>query len=291
MELAVFIGFGAVAAALMMWVYFDAMELGKPAVGWAVAQPLLGWILFAPLILYVIFREHGPRRVIPEGGAQRQVTYVFSFVGFGMAAFAVSLLIAMSLVSLVGDVDSQDYRKTVASSLAMIVLGLLLWAVIWFPAVSRLPSIMEDDRFRASFYLHRGYIYTLIALSAIVAFITGLWLLAGLLSEAFGVGDVATEDWIWTLGPLLVSFAVIALHFGGYVRTPAHQAMQSRFDSIPPPPFVGAVPPPVTTEAVAPSAAQPAAAHGGSAHFCSQCGGSLVEGQRFCPNCGAAVSG
>ncbi len=50
---------GILAVALVAWIYFDATELGKPAVGWALAVPVLGWFLFLPIVLYLIFREQG----------------------------------------------------------------------------------------------------------------------------------------------------------------------------------------------------------------------------------------
>jgi hypothetical protein len=112
--------------------------------------------------------------------------------------------------------------------------------------------------------------------------------------RAFGVGDVASEDWSWTLGPLVISLVVVWLHVYAYVRVPSYQAMQARFDSIPPPPFIGAAPPPPsadTVEAARSAMATEPAGRAGSPHFCSQCGGRLVEGQRFCPNCGAAIGG
>lgn len=271
------------ALALIAWVYFDATELGKPAIPWALAQPVLWWFLFLPLILYAIFREQGQRRAVPPGAARRQAAYVLSFVGYAAVAYGAAALIGMAVVLLSTDIGDTAIREIASSSVAAVVVGSGLWAAAWLPAEGRVASIDDDAEFRATFYLHRAYLYTVFGVAWLVTLTTGMWFLAGLVSSLSGVGDVDVEAWSWTLGPLAVSFMVLASHYAIYFQTDRYRAMLRRFEAIPPPPTLG----------VSPSAAV-AAVSGGTqiatgAAYCGSCGTAIGPDQQFCTNCGSRL--
>ncbi len=88
------------ALSIIMWVYFDATELGKPAIPWAIAQPMLWWLFFLPLILYAIFREQGQRRSSrPAAPAARRPTSPATFWKKKCASFRLSSAFRQHLLS------------------------------------------------------------------------------------------------------------------------------------------------------------------------------------------------
>jgi hypothetical protein len=267
------------ALAIIMWVYFDATELGKPAIPWAIAQPMLWWLFFLPLLLYAIFREQGQRRVVPPGGARRQAVYILSFIGYSGLAYGLAVVVGATIVRLGGDVGSGTYKDVLASSLAAAIIGGLIWAVVWPQAGRRLGNDLDDSEFWATFYLHRAYLYTVFGVSWLVAALAGMWILGGVIGSIVGAGtDFGT--WAWALGPLAVAFAAIAFHYFFVMRTPAYQQLVRRCNSSPEPAITGATSAPVAAPASAGSRAP------GVRHFCPRCGAPVGPTDTFCSSCG-----
>ena len=281
---AIFTGFFIVWLALAMWVYFDATERGKAAIPWAGAVFFLGAFGVIPLILYVIFRETGQRPVVPPGGAQRQALYVVSFAGLGTLMVGLSLIASATIARILpGDAISDNgYREALASSIAAMIIGGLAWGSQWWRAASRIVSLADDQEFRATFYLHRAYLYTVLGFAWVIAFITGLWFLGGGLADALDVEGVDTVGWLPALGPLLVSLFVVGGHYLLGLDTPRYKELHARFDAMAAPPLVA------DSTASVPAAPAPSPATPGQ-RFCSQCGRPVQPTDAFCAGCGSAL--
>jgi hypothetical protein len=285
---AIAIGFGILWLALAMWVYFDATDRGKASIGWALAMFLAGWLLVAPLILYLIFRDVGARPAVAPGAGRRQYFYVVSFVGFATLVIGLSLLISTTIARVLSEdaIGDDGYRQALASSVTAIIIGGAIWAYHWFQAEMRLRSMTEDEEFRATFFLHRAYLYTLVAVSWIIAFLSGMWLLGGGLANAFGVEEVEPVGWLPALGPVAVALLAVGVHYLFSFETTAYKEMLSRFEAIPPPPLIGVS---AAAEAQPPSAPPPAArapAETAERRFCSHCGARVEADDVFCSSCG-----
>lgn len=281
---AIFTGFFIVWLALAMWVYFDATERGRAAIPWAGAVFFLGpWGLIA-LVLYVIFRETGQRPVAPPGGARRQALYVVSFAGLGTLMVGLSLIVSATIARVLpGDaIGNNGYREALASSIAAIIIGGLAWGSQWLRAASHVVSLTDDQEFRATFYLHRAYLYTVSGLAWVIAFITSLWFLGGALANALDVEDIEPVRWLPALGPLLVSLFVIGGHYLFGLDTPRFKELQARFDAIPAPPLV-------SSAAVSVPAPPPSPPTASGRRFCSQCGQAVQPTDAFCSGCGSAM--
>lgn len=298
---AILIGFLILWLALTMWVYFDATERGKPSFVWAGAVFFLGFFAVIPLILYLIFRDTGTRTVVPPGGARRQYLYIVSFSGLATLMVGLTLLLITTIMRILDEatISNNDYREAVAAAAAAIILGAAFWASHWFRAVARLERIDDPVEFRASFYLHRAYIYSVFALSWVVIFIAGLWLLGGGLAHLLETEDIESVDWLPALGPIIVAFSVFAFHYLVHFDIPDYRALLNRFETIPPPPVVGATQEPATLVAVAAPASPPAPqaaafsppqASGPADRHCTQCGAPARPTHRFCYVCGAALA-
>ena len=237
MSVALFTAFSILGVALVMWVYFDAVERGKAAIPWALSVIFLGWLFAAPLILYVIFRDTGQRPVIPPGGARRQALYVVSFAGLVTLLIGLGVLSTTTIIRAISDeaIGDDDYREALAGSIAAIMIGGVAWAIQWSRADPRLAAVKDEQEFRATFYLHRAYIYTVIGLGCIVVFVTGLWFLGGGLSAAFGSEGVDLEDWLPALGPLAVGLLAIGYHYVFALDSSRYHQALARFDSVSPP--------------------------------------------------------
>ncbi|MFQ5880042.1 MAG: DUF5671 domain-containing protein [Dehalococcoidia bacterium] len=307
MPAAIGTGFFILWLALTMWVYFDATEHGKPAIAWAGVVFFLGWALLIPLILYLIFRETGHRWAVPPGSGRRVYLYVVSFAGYGMLAIGLSLLISTTIARALSEeaVGDDGYRQALASALAAIIIGAAVWASHWFRAESRLGSIADDQEFRATFFMHRSYLYTLFGLSWLLSFIFGLWFFGGLLANVFDVEGVELVGWLPALGPLSVALIAIGYHYSVHFETPAYKQLQARFASIPGPvviapsgetSFLGMQPaarpsastPPSPAHA-APPPQSAATAEAAASRFCSQCGQEAQPADVFCSGCGARL--
>lgn len=286
-------GFFALWLALALWVYFDATERGKAAIPWAAAVFFLGLFGAVPLILYVIFRDTGQQPVVPPGGARRQAVYIVSFAGLATLLIGFSLIGSVTMVrALSEDAISDDgFREALASSIAAIVIGGLAWASQWFQATPRLASLTDDQEFRATFYLHRAYLYTVFGVSWAIAFIAGLWFLGGALANALDVEDVEPELWLAALGPLVGSLLMLGFHYSFCFETPEFMELRSRFEKIPAPPLTAA--PARETAAPSPprtaSAPPPSPAAAPERRFCSQCGVAAQVEDSFCSRCGARL--
>jgi uncharacterized membrane protein len=291
---AILTGFFILWLALAMWVYFDATERGKPSIVWALSVFFLaGFLFFIPLILYLIFRDTGQRMHVPPGGGRRQYLYIVSFAGLGTLIVGLTLLITTTIVRAIseGAIGDDGYREALASSIAAIIVGLGVWATHWFRAEHRLASMPDDEEFRAAFYLHRAYLYTVFGLSWIIVFIAALWLLGGGLANAFAVEDIEPEGWVPALGPILIALLVIAFHYLASFETPQYKELLARFESIPPPPVIGgptAAPATASSQAVHPSS-PPATAQPEGRRYCTRCGAQAVPEDAFCSSCGAAL--
>jgi len=279
---AIFTGFFIVWLALAMWVYFDATERGKAAIPWALSSFFAGFI---PLVLYVIFRETGQRPAVPPGGARRQALYVVSFAGLGTLMVGLSLIVSATIARVLSDeaISDNGYREALASAIAAIIIGGLAWGSQWLRATSQLVSSTDDQEFRATFYLHRAYLYTVLGLAWVIAFITGLWFLGGGLANALDVEGIDPVGWLPALGPLLVSLFVVAGHYLLGLDTPRYKELHARFDAIPAPLLIGG-----STASVA-AAPPPSPAPPGQ-RFCSQCGRPALPTDAFCAGCGAALN-
>src|SRR5438309_370210 len=210
MGIAVFFSLSVLWFALAAWVYFDAAERDKPAILWAALILFSFFFLFIPIVLYPIFRDSGQRRFVPAGGGSRQYLYVAAFAGL----------------------------TTLLTGLAIVVAA-AVWAPHWFRTVPRLAQIADDQEFRATFHLHRVYVYTVLGIAGITLFLSGLWVIGGGLAQLLGVQSTDAIDWVLVLGPVVVALGVIAFHYLWVMGTPEHKEFQRRFDSIPPPAIIG----------------------------------------------------
>ena len=286
--LAISVGFFILWLALAMWVYFDATERGKASIAWALAMFLPPPLLVAPLILYLIFRDVGARLAVAPGAGRRQYLYIVSFVGFATLVIGLSLLISATIARVASEdaVGDEGYREALASSVTAIIIGGAIWAYHWLQAERRLGSITEDEEFRATFFLHRTYLYTVFGISWIIAFVSGMWLLGGGLANAFGVEGVEPVGWLPALGPVVVALLAVGTHYLFSFETASYKELLSRFEAIPPPPLIGVGAP---TQAYAPPGPPPAARAPAGAterRFCSYCGGRVEADAVFCSSCG-----
>jgi hypothetical protein len=285
---AIAIGFFVLWLAFAMWVYFDASERGKASIGWALAMFLVGWALVVPIVLYVIFRDVGARLAVAPGAGRRQYLYVASFVGFATLVIGLSLLISTTIARVIseGALGDDGYRQALAASVTAIIIGAAIWAYHWFQAERRLGGIVEDGEFRATFSLHRTYLYTLFGVSWIIAFLSGMWLLGGGLASAFGVEDVEPVGWLPALGPVVVALLAVGIHYVFSFETPSYKELLSRFEAIPPPPLIGVSAPAEAYPPPAPSSPTPAAGEATERRFCSHCGARVEADAVFCSGCG-----
>lgn len=290
---AIVTGFFILWLALTMWVYFDATERGKPAIVWALTVFFLaGFLFFIPLILYLIFRDTGQQQVVPPGGGRRQYLYIVSFAGLGTLLVGLAVLSTTTLARAISEdaIGDDSYREALASSIAAIIVGVAVWSTHWFRTERRLTSMTSDEEFRASFYLHRAYLYTVFGLSWIIVFIAALWVLGGGLANAFDVEDVEPESWVPALGPLLIALLAIVFHYLESFETPRYSEMLASFEAIPPPPLVGGGAPvqaAVVSPAAPPPPPPPPAAD--AARYCTRCGAAAAPADAFCASCGAAL--
>ncbi len=290
---AIVTGFFILWLALAMWVYFDATERGRPSIVWAGAVFFLGPFGLIALALYVTNRDSGQRVQVPPGGGRRQYLYIVSFAGLATLIVGLSLLLTTTIVRAISEeaIDGNGYREALAGSLAAIIVGVVVWSTHWFRAERRLPSLPDDEEFRAVFYLHRAYLYTVFGLSWIIVFIAALWLLGGGLAEALAVEDVEPEGWVPALGPALIALLVIAFHYLVSFETPQYKDLLVRFGTIPAPPVIGG--PATEAAAAAPQPTSlppsPPAATSEERRHCTRCGAAAAPEDVFCASCGAAL--
>jgi len=284
---AIGIGFFILWLALAMWVYFDATERGKGSIGWALAMFFVGWAL-VPLILYLIFRDVGARTAVAPGAGRRQYLYIVSFAGFATLVIGLSLLISTSIARVIseGAIGDEGYRQALASSVTAIIIGGAVWGYHWLRAERRLSSVTEEEEFRATFFLHRTYLYTVFGVSWVIAFLSGMWLLGGGLANAFAVEHVEPVGWMPALGPLAVALLAVGTHHLFSFETTSYKQLLSRFEAIPPPPLIGVA---AAAQAPPPPAPPPAArapAEATERRFCSHCGARVEADDVFCSGCG-----
>jgi MFS family permease len=285
--LAISVGFFILWLALAMWVYFDATERGKGSIGWALAMFFVGWAL-VPLILYLIFRDVGARTAVAPGAGRRQYLYIVSFAGFATLVIGLALLISTSIARVISEdaVGDEGYRQALASSVTAIIIGAAVWFYHWFRAERRLSSIAEDEEFRATFFLHRAYLYTVFGVFWIIAFLSAMWFLGGGLANAFAVEHVEPVGWLPALGPVVVALLAVGTHHLFSFETTSYKELLSRFEAIPPPPLIGVA---AAAQAPPPPAPPPAArapAEATERRFCSHCGARVEADDVFCSSCG-----
>jgi MFS family permease len=284
------IGFFILWLALAMWVYFDATERGKAAIGWALAMFFVGWAL-VPLILYLIFRDVGARTAVAPGAGRRQYLYIVSFAGFATLVIGLALLISTSIARVISEdaIGDEGYRQALASSVTAIIIGGAVWVYHWLRAERRLGGITEDEEFRATFFLHRTYLYTVFGVSWIIAFLSGMWLLGVGLANAFAVEDVEPVGWLPALGPLVVALLAVGTHQLFSFETTSYKQLLSRFEAIPPPALIGVSAAVQAQPAPAPPPAARAPAETTERRFCSHCGARVEADDVFCSSCGEGV--
>jgi hypothetical protein len=284
---AIGIGFFILWLALAMWVYFDATERGKASIGWALAMFFLGWAL-VPLVLYLIFRDVGARVAVAPGAGRRQYLYIVSFVGLATLVIGLALLISISIARVISgeDVEDEGYRQALASSVTAIIIGGAIWLYHWLRAERRLGGITEDEEFRATFFLHRAYLYTLFGVFWIIAFLSGMWFLGGGLASAFAVEHVEPVVWLPALGPVVVALLAVGTHYLFAFETISYKELLSRFEAIPPPALIGVGAPTQAQPAPAPPPAARAPAGTTERRFCSYCGAQVEADDVFCSSCG-----
>ena len=273
--------------ALAMWVYFDATERGKGSIGWALAMFFVGWAL-VPLVLYLIFRDVGARTAVAPGAGRRQYLYIVGFVGFATLVIGLALLTSTTIARVISEdaIGDEGYRQALASSVTAIIIGAAVWGYHWLRAERRLSSVTEDEEFRATFFLHRTYLYTVFGVSWIIVFLSGMWLLGGGLANAFAVEEVEPVGWLPALGPLVVALLAVGTHYLFSFETTAYKQLLSRFEAIPPPPLIGVTAAVQAQPAPAPPPAARAPAETTERRFCSHCGARVEADDVFCSGCG-----
>jgi MFS family permease len=284
---AIGIGFFILWLALAMWVYFDATERSKASIGWALAMFFVGWAL-VPLVLYLIFRDVGARTAVAPGAGRRQYLYIVSFAGFATLVIGLALLISTTIARVISEdaIGDEGYRQALASSVTAIIIGVAVWFYHWFRAERRLSSIAEDEEFRATFFLHRAYLYTVLGVSWIIAFLSGMWFLGGGLANAFAVEHVEPVGWMPALGPVVVAFLAVGIHYLFAFETTSYKELLSRFEAIPAPALIGVGAPTQAQPAPAPPPAARAPAGTTERRFCSYCGARVEADDVFCSSCG-----
>jgi len=273
--------------ALAIWVYFDATERGKGSIGWALAVFFVG----LPLVLYLIFRDVGARTAVAPGAGRRQYLYIVSFAGFATLVIGLALLISTSIARVISEdaVGDDGYRMALAASTTAIIIGGAIWGYHWLRAERRLASITEDEEFRATFFLHRTYLYTVFGVSWIIAFLSGMWLLGGGLANAFAVEEVEPVGWLPALGPLVVALLAVGTHHLFSFETTSYKELLSRFEAIPAPPLIGVSGAAEAQPAPAPPPAARAPAGTTERRFCSHCGARVEADDVFCSSCGEGL--
>ena len=292
---AIAIGPFILVVALAMWVYFDATEHGKPAIPWALSVLFLGWALFLPLILYAIVRETGHRWAVPEGGGRRVYAAVLTFAGLVTLMIGASVLISGLIArGLSSDAVGDDtMREILAFGITGIISGGIIWTIHWLAAQRRLLIIADDQEFRASFFLFRSYLYTMIGLAWIVVFVAGLWSMGGGLANLFGIEEVDPVNWVPALGPLVVGLAVVAYHFVTQFGDDHYRQMEARFAPLPGPLLimpsgeVSVTSPPAHIPGRPPRDV-PSAARA-TRQFCTGCGAEAQPQDTFCGSCGTRL--
>ncbi len=284
---AISIGFFILWLALAMWVYFDATERGKAAIGWALAMFFVGWALVT-LILYLIFLDVGARTAVAPGAGRRQYLYIVGFVGFATLVIGLALLTSTTIARVISEdaVGGEGYRQALASSVTAIIIGGAVWVYHWLRAERRLSSITVDEEFWATFFLHRTYLYTLFGVSWVIAFLSGMWLLGVGLANAFAVEDVDPVAWLPALGPVGVALLAVGTHYLFSFETTSYKQLLSRFEAIPAPPLIGVTVAAQAQAAPAPPPAARAPAETTERRFCSYCGARLEGDDVFCSSCG-----
>ena len=250
MSIMAYLVVGILIFALVAWIYFDATELNKPAIGWALAVASLGWLLFLPVVLYLIFRDHGRRRIVAPGGARRQAPVIASLTGLTLFAFGLSVLLGASIAKLTdsSSIEFETYHQLLALSFSSLLVGGVTWGAAWALIESRLSTIDDADEYWGFFYIYRAYLYTVIGLGIVQTILSSVWLLGGVWAQVFGGTEVEAKDWTWAAGALAVGAVLTGLHYM-QTRSSKYNARLERFTAIEPPPVVGSVPGPSPVQA------------------------------------------
>ncbi len=225
---AIVIGFLALWLALAMWVYFDAIQLGRPAIAWAGSVLFLGWLLLVPLFLYLIFRDR-PGRPVAPGSGRRLYLYIASFSALAVTVTGLFILIAGVLEGAVSDFGDQ-FREALATSIAVLAVGGPVWLYHWRTANRTVSRSDDEDEFQATFVMHRSYLHVVVGFYAIIAGLLALLTIGAALGTALDVGDLDVENWIGAAGGLVVVLVVIAAHYWGELRTSSYRSLKDRYE-------------------------------------------------------------
>ncbi len=196
-----------------------------------------------------------------------------------------------------GAIGDDSYRDLISSSLAAIVVGGALWGAVWFRADSRLPDIVDDAEYWATFNLYRAYLYTVIGVGWLVAILSSLWFITGLIGNALDVNYADAEAWTWSLGPVLVGLIIVATHYLVYLKSPRYEKEMARFHALPSLPQIGPASSqmsqtqaPAATGGPARAPDMPPPGEGG-ALYCGRCGAMAAGDEAFCRRCGNRLAG
>ena len=324
------LSFGAAALvwALASWVYFDATEHGKrfPVI-WGLVMLFLGWTVI-PEIIYFSVRNQGAHMEVADRVGIRQYLVTTSFTTMALSVAGASTALAAGLVWAVSDrLSTNDFRDLLASSLAALIIGAVLWWPHWSRMDRKLKADLPDDQFRALYGLRRTQTLTSIFMFGGAAALTALWFLGGAFSAALQATYAGATGWLPVLGPALFCGAAAAYHAAFYRRVEASEEAK-RFAAIAPAkliepparrvtswsgpqtptpwqpsrgPAAGAPPygyyaqsPGVVPSAPPPLPAQPptappAVSGPAAPAFCGKCGAGTPPGDQFCRACGARL--
>jgi hypothetical protein len=299
---AISFGIGALALAVVMWVYFDAAERGRNAFLWVVGMLWSGGLL---LVIYLLVRNSGPQRPTAPGYGVRQYLYIASFCG----AFLVSIGFSVGLGALFMSPFSDEgfdsgTRNAVASGIVAGLVGMAVLVVHWRIAERRLDEL-PDEEFRAQFATRRLALQTTAAVNGLSAVLAALVCFGGALAALLGATYAAAEAWVTAAAPLLVTGGVAFASWKTFSQT-EHGPRADRFRSIPepglvspplapaaslpPPPATVPRPPTFVAPPPAPRPPSPEPSRLASARYCGQCGSEVVGStDLFCRSCGTRL--
>jgi hypothetical protein len=228
----------------------------------------LGWSLI-PEIVYLAVRNQGTHLEVADHVGARQYLVTTSFTSMALTVAGASTALASALVWAVSDgLSTNDFRDLLASSLAALIIGALIWLPHWKGMEHLLTGEMTDSEFRALYGLRRTQLLTSIFVFGGVAVLTGLWVLGGAFSALFQATYAGATGWLPVLGPALFCAAAAGYH-GVYYRNVEGSGLAQRFAVIPAAKVIEPAPPRVSRW-VAP--------HGGM-------GGQLLQAPYGPPRC------
>jgi len=279
-----FLFFVLIPLALGIYIFNDAPKHGRSQF-----LALLGFFSFIGLAIYLLTKGEKIDKTEEGGdwfmahGAKRAYFYLISFISLAVLFFGVADLIRIVLAYDWGgqaiDYGSSVYRsynygkdsfvKSVSFRLATVIVSFPLWLFHWLHIGDQLPKVEDSREQKISFKTHRGYLYLVSGLSALLFLIFGIWLLTVILSFLLGARGGGLRELGAPLGYGLASAVVFVFHFQA-LKSQQLADLEAKLKSVPD--EKPAVPKPVLTKP--------------QEKFCAKCGekASLVD--TFCHKCG-----